>query len=81
MTNISFSAEVDRLSVMTGIASKAERLRIVKKIVRQNMNADFISTDKDILDWLKFAQSETDGINLNLAAHLAAFGDDDSSVA
>lgn len=77
-----FAAEVDRLSVMCGIASRAERLRLVKRVIRQKAMSDtFLISDKDILDWLKFAQSETDGIKLNLAAFNAALGADDASVA
>lgn len=68
-----FSAEVDRLTLMMGIASRAERLRIAKRVVRQQVQDDgTVRTDKDTLDWLKFAQSETDGIKLDLA-QLAAF--------
>lgn len=63
-----FSAEVDRLSLMVGIASRAERLRIAKRVVRQMVKDDeTIGTEKDLLDWLKFAQSETDGVKLDLA--------------
>jgi len=32
---------------------------------------EIIETNKDLLDWLKFAQSETDGINLGLASSFA----------
>lgn len=68
-----FSAEVDRLSVMTDIASRAERLRLAKRAVRQAIAEDGkLTTKADVLDWLKFAQSETDGIRLDLAALLAA---------
>ncbi len=64
-----FAAEVDRLSLMTDIAGRAERLRIAKRVVRQRLQADGVYvTDKDLLEWLKFAQSETDGIKLDLAA-------------
>jgi hypothetical protein len=64
-----FSAEVDRLSLMVGIASRAERLRIAMRVARQRINAEgAIETDKDLLDWLKFVQSETDGIKLDLTA-------------
>lgn len=63
-----FSAEVDRLSLMVGIAGRAERLRIAQRVVRQLVLDDAIKTDKDLLDWLKFAQSETDGVKLDLAA-------------
>ncbi len=69
-----FSAEVDRLALMTGIASRAERLRIAKRIVRQRVRDDAaIHSDKDLLDWLKYAQGETDGIKLDLAALAAAY--------
>src|SRR5689334_3338666 len=67
-----FSAEVDKLTLMMGIASRAERLRIAKRVVRQRVQDEHVDSDKDLLDWLKFAQSETDGIKLDLA-QLAAF--------
>jgi len=67
-----FSVEVDRLSLMVGIASRAERLRIAMQVVRQKVQADGVQTDRDALDWLKFAQSETDGAKLDLAALLGA---------
>lgn len=79
-----FSAEVDRLSLMTGIASRAERLRIAKRVVRQRIDdagAGNVATEKDILDWLKFAQSETDGIKLDLAKIVAAIGENEAPVA
>ena len=69
-----FSAEVDRLTLMTGIAGRAERVRIAKRVVQQRVrHADgFMFSDKDLLDWLKFAQSETDGVKLDLTALLEA---------
>lgn len=82
MTDTEFSAEVDRLSLMCGIASKAERLRLVKRVIRQKSLSDtFLISDKDILDWLKFAQSETDGANLNLAGLLTSFTEDAAPLA
>ncbi len=65
-----FSAEVDRLSLMMGIASRAERLRIAQRVVRDKIKGEQIETDKDLLDWLKFSQSETDGIKLDLTTIL-----------
>lgn len=56
-----FSAEVDRLSLMVGIASRAERLRVAQRVVRAKTRDGIPQSDKDLLDWLKFAQSETDG--------------------
>ena len=60
-----FAAEVDRLTLLTGIALRAERLRIVKRVIRQSVKDDQeIKTAKDILEWLKHAQSETNGTDL-----------------
>ena len=81
MADMEFSAEVDRLTLMVGIASRAERLRLAKRVIRQQDHAGMLVTDKDLLDWLKFAQSETDGIKLNLAALGSALGTDDAFVA
>lgn len=63
-----FDAEVDRLSLMVGIASRAERLRLVNRVIRQHVRSSGeIITEKDILDWLKFAQSETSGAKIDLS--------------
>lgn len=75
-----FSAEVDRLTLMTGIAHRAERLRIAKRVVAKRIYADAPSK-ADLLDWLRFAQSETDGIKLDLAKLAAAIGADATSLA
>jgi hypothetical protein len=70
---IDFSAEVDRLSLMVDIAGRAARLRMAMRLVRQRVDDEgLIQSEKDILDWLKFAQSETDGIKLDLTALYAA---------
>ena len=63
-----FLAEIDRLSCMIDVASRAERLRIAMRAVRQKVRADGTpDTEKDLLDWLKFAQSETTGIKLGFS--------------
>jgi hypothetical protein len=63
-----FAAEVDRLSLMVHVASRAERLRIAMRVVKQRINEEGnIATEKDVLDWLKFAQSETDGARIDLS--------------
>lgn len=68
-----FADEVDRLSLMTASATRAYRLRITNRIIRQKVKDDgLIKTDKDILDWLKFAQSETDGSRSDIADRIAA---------
>lgn len=63
-----FVAEVDRLSCMIDIASRAERLRIAMRAVRQRVRSDgTVETYRDVLDWLKYAQSETTGIKLGFS--------------
>jgi transposase-like protein len=70
-----FGAEVDRLSLMVGIAGRAERLRLAQRVIRQKTGADgTLLTKADLLEWLKFAQSETDGVKLDLAELAAALG-------
>lgn len=72
-----FIAELDRLSLMVDIASRAERLRMAMRMVRQIG----YKTNKDLLEWLKYAQGETDGVKLDLTKLSAAFGADEESVA
>jgi hypothetical protein len=53
---------------MIDISSRAERLRMAMRVVRQRTRADgTLETDKDLLDWLKYAQSETTGIKLGFS--------------
>ena len=53
---------------MIDISSRAERLRIAMRVVRQRVQADdTVNSYKDVLDWLKYAQSETTGIKLGLS--------------
>lgn len=62
-----FAQEVDRLSLMVEIASRAHRLRIANRVIRQMVkDGETIPTAKDILDWLKYSQGETDGLKLDL---------------
>jgi len=77
-----FAEEVDRLTLMTGIASRAERLRLIKRVVKQ-MTADdgTLSTNKDLLEWMKLSQAETDGIKLDISQLAAALGADDAPLA
>lgn len=80
LKNNEFAAEVDRLSLMIYVASRAERLRITARVIRQKTVGNIPVTEKDLLEWLKFAQSETDGIKLDLTK-LAALAEDDAPVA
>lgn len=78
-----FSEEVDRLTLMTGIALRSERIKIAKRVVRQKAAEELkeIETTKDLLDWLKYAQGETDGIKLDLVNLLEALESDDNNTA
>jgi hypothetical protein len=76
-----FAAEVDRLSLMVNVSSRAERLRLAMRVVRAKTKGEVPQTDKDLLEWLKFAQSETDGIKLDLTKLSAALGSDDLEMA
>lgn len=75
-----FAEEVDRLSLMLNVSSRAERLRIAMRVVREKTKNGIPETEKDLLEWLKFAQSETDGIKLQLT-QLASISADDSPMA
>ncbi len=71
-SKLEFAMEVDRLTLLTGISTRAERMRIVMQVVRQRVaeaeGTEFVLSKKDILEWLKFAQSETDGAKLDLSS-------------
>jgi hypothetical protein len=72
-----FSEEVDRLTFLTGIAAKAERLRLAKRVIT-SLKAN---TEKDLLDWLKYVQGETDGIKLDITDLYAAVAENAPAVA
>lgn len=57
LSHPNFAAEVDRLALMTGVALRSYRIRLANRIIRQIG----IRTNKDLLDWLKYLQSETTG--------------------
>lgn len=57
-----FSSAVDELTLVTGISLRAERIRIIKRVIRQFVKEDTaIRTNKDLLEWIKQAQTETSG--------------------
>jgi hypothetical protein len=63
-----FAVEVHRLSCMIDISSRAERLRHINARCQAEGSHDGrLVSYKDLLDWLKFAQSETIGIKLGLS--------------
>lgn len=76
-----FAAEVDRLSLMVGIASRAERLRLAMRVIKSKVKDGVPQSEKDLLEWLKFAQSETDGVKLDLGKLAASFPETETPVA
>jgi hypothetical protein len=65
--------------LMMEAASRAHRLRIVNRVIRQMVKDDEpVPTVKDLLDWLKYAQSETDGVKLDLMALRNAYESQDA---
>ena len=61
------------MTFMIDVATRAGRLRIANKVVQGRIeNTQYPQSRADLLDWLKFIQGETDGINLNLASLLEA---------
>lgn len=61
-----FAGEVDRLSLMTGVANRSERIRMAMRVIRSKTNDQGVPlSEKDVLEWLKFAQSETHGARLD----------------
>jgi len=65
-----FMFEVDKLTLLTGIALRAERLRIAARAIRQKAPEDEakVKTSRDLLDWIKYVQSETDGVKFDIGA-------------
>lgn len=75
-SNPVFSAEVDRLTLMTDVALRAERLRYAKRVVRQKIENDgSIQSGRDILDWLSLTRREPEGVKLGLLTELESRGE------
>jgi len=62
-----FFKELCDLTLTTGIALRSERLILAKRVIKK-LEAN---TEKDLLDWLKYAAQETDGLKLGVADELA----------
>lgn len=52
-----FKAEVERQALYLDLARRAARVRLAKRIVSTLGD----TTDRDLLDWLRYIASETDG--------------------
>ena len=60
-----FSEEVDRLTLTSGVALKAERIRLVKRIIAARVEksikeTNYMLSKADTLDILKYLQGETE---------------------
>jgi len=64
-SDIEFSSEIDELSVKVGVANKAVRLRIANRIIKAKA-AKEVPSKKDLLEWLKYAQGETEAAKVDL---------------
>lgn len=58
-SDISFAEEVDRLTMTSGIATTAARLRMIKRAIAQFETDGKLMTRKDLADWIKLAQDES----------------------
>lgn len=66
--DVDFMQLVDTVTLTTGLANKAERIREAKRIVREveawRKQHDKVVSGKDILDWLKYIRDEQEGLRL-----------------
>lgn len=80
--NEEFSREVDRLSLMYGVASKAHRQRLINKAIQQYIdeNGKIDLTGVTFLDLLKEARMQTEGLRLDIFNQIAAINEETGSV-
>jgi len=78
-----FAAEVDRCSMMFDVASKAHRNRLLMKAIRQFVREDgnLRTGDDTLLDYIKEARMNTDGVKVDILTQLAAIDAEAGSVA
>lgn len=75
-----FQIELDRCSLIYGLASKAERMRQLTKAAKQFVRGDHIDTgNKDHLDYVKAARTEAEGVRLHLVQDIEAILNEDGS--
>jgi AraC-like DNA-binding protein len=81
--NPEFAMEVDRLSLISGLSSKAERARTIMKAARnfQNEDGSLNTSGNTLLEYLREARMNVDGIRLDLQTAIAALDAENSSVA
>jgi hypothetical protein len=66
--DVEYMELVDVLTLTSGLATKGERVRTAKRVVRdiesRRVKAGKALSDKDLLDWLKYLQQEQEGLRL-----------------
>ena len=82
-SNPIFAMEVDRLSVTWGLASRAERSRILMRMAREKMNADgtIEMDDTSLMDILKEMRMMIEGTRIDITPLVEALTAEAGSVA
>ena len=82
MQNEEFAKEVDKLSLMYGVASKAHRMRLINQAIRQfiDENGTLDTGDDTLLDYLKEARQQIEGVKLDIISQLTAIAQTAGSV-
>ena len=73
--NPEFSLEVDKLTLMHGLASKAYRMRMIQEAADDFKKTDgsWDVTGFSLLDLIKEARMQMEGVNLNIVSQLTTF--------
>lgn len=54
-----FMGEVDRLTFLSGPVVKAERIRMMKRLIRSRLDENgVLQSNKDVFDWIKLLRDE-----------------------
>jgi len=77
-----FQLAIDELSLMLGIASKAYRLRLMNQALQQfiDQNGTIDISGFTLLDLLKEARMQTEGVKLGIVSELAPLIEEEASV-
>ena len=77
-----FQLAIDELSLMLGIASKAYRLRLMNQALQQfiDKNGEIDISGFTLLDLLKEARMQTEGVKLGIVSELAPLIEEEASV-
>ena len=81
--NEAFEAELDRLSVTYGLASKAARTRLLMQMARQKINEDgtLELDDTSLMDIIKEMRMQIEGTRIDITTLYSAISEEARSVA